>query len=274
MGQKNYLAIDVGASKTLMAAFSEDGQVLTTHKFKTPADYRQLLAAIKQALDAELANFSFTQACVAVPGWLDFSKDIVLAFGNLPWHNVPVKADVGQLLPNASVLVHNDAKLAGLSEAILLHKKYRKVLYLTISTGIGGGVIIDEMIDPDFANFEPGHMVIEHDGQAQKWEAFASGSALFKRYGQLASEIDDPAIWQQFAQAVSTGLQELLATVQPQVVIVGGGAGAHFEKFEPYLIDDLKSVNDPLVPVPPIVKARRPEEAVIYGCYEYIKQNA
>jgi predicted NBD/HSP70 family sugar kinase len=65
----------------------------------------------------------------------------------------------------------------------------------------------------------------------------------------------------------------LLATIQPDVVVVGGGVGAHFEKFQPFLEEALKKINNPLVPVPPLLKAQRPEEAVIYGCYEYIVQN-
>jgi hypothetical protein len=49
--------------------------------------------------------------------------------------------------------------------------------------------------------------------------------------------------------------------------------GAHFEKFQPFLEEALKKINNPLVPVPHLLKAQRPEEAVIYGCYEYIVQN-
>ena len=45
-------------------------------------------------------------------------------------------------------------------------------------------------------------MLFEHDGQQQKWEAFASGKALKARYGKLASEIDDPAIWQDYAKTL------------------------------------------------------------------------
>ncbi len=273
MEEQHYLAIDVGGSKTLFAVFEPSGKIVFEHKIETPQDYQQLLSKVGQALQSDLSQYKFSLACCAVPGWIDFKDGIAVSFGNLPWQSVHIKKDLEELLPTVKVLIHNDAKLAGLSEAILVQKKYRKVLYLTISTGIGGGVIIDGIIDPDFANFEPGQMVFEYGGKKQKWETFASGKALHQRYGQLASEISDPAVWQDYAKTLVLGFEELLATTQPQVVIVGGGVGAHFEKFEDYLEAGLKQIDNPMVPTPPLLKAQRPEEAVIYGCYEYIKQN-
>lgn len=274
MGQENYLAIDVGATKTLFAVFDTAGKVVLEHKIKTPEDYAQFKSQVSAALSNQLGKYKFSHCCCAVPGWIDFKNNVVIAFGRLTWQNIPIEKDLSLLMPDTKILFHNDAKLAGLSEARILHGEYRKVMYMTISTGIGGGIIIDDVIDPDFANFEPGQMQFEHDGKSQKWEAFASGKALFEKYGQLASDIEDPAIWKAFTQMIALGLEELLATIQPDVVVFGGGVGAHFEKFKSYLEDDLNAIKNPMVPIPPLLKAQRPEEAVIYGCYDYIKQNA
>lgn len=267
------MGIDIGATKTLFAVFDESGQVLLEHKIKTPQEYDQFMAEIDSALAKELSQFKFSYCCCAVPGWIDFKSDIVVAFGVLPWSNVPIRKDLAELMPNTTVLVHNDAKLAGLSEAKLLGTQYKKVMYLTISTGIGGGVIINGIIDPIFENFEPGQMLFEYEGQSKQWEDIASGRILKERYGKLASEIEDENIWKNFAQLVALGLEELLATIQPDAVVFGGGVGSHFEKFKDFLEEDLNSINNPLVPIPPLVKAHRPEEAVIYGCYDYIAQN-
>ncbi len=274
MGPEYYLGIDVGASKTLFAIFEPSGKLVTQYKIKTPKDYEQFKTQVAMALRSQLVQYKISNCCIAVPGWIDLKNGIVVAFGNLAWQNIHIKNDIQDLLGGSRVLFHNDAKLAGLSETILLHGKYKKVLYLTISTGIGGGIIIDDVIDPDFSNFEPGHMQFEYQGKTQKWEAFASGHALFERYGKLASEITDPAIWKDFAGLIALGLEELLATIQPDVVILGGGVGAHFEKFKDYLDEDLKAIKNDLVPIPPLLKANRPEEAVTYGCYDFIKQNS
>ncbi|HET9721896.1 MAG TPA: ROK family protein [Candidatus Saccharimonadales bacterium] len=274
MGQQTYLAIDVGATKTLFAVFSPDGQIIFKQKIATNPDYARFKDDIADQLNGDLAKFNFSHCCIALPGRLDLDKGVGIRFGNLPWQDIPVKADLQGLMPNTRVIFHNDAKLAGLSEAILLHKKYHKVLYITLSTGIGGAVIINDIIPADFAVFEPGAMLFEYEGKEMKWESFASGKALLARYGKLASEIEDENTWKAYAKDLTLGFEDLLATVQPDVVVIGGGVGAHFEKFQKYLETELKQINNPLVPTPPLLKAQRPEEAVIYGCYEYIKQNA
>lgn len=267
-----YLAIDVGGTKTLFAVFKPDGEQVCQNKVETPGNYDQFKDSLKRNIE-QLDKFKFSHACCAIPGRIDFEKGIGQDFGNLPWEDVPVLADLQAMLPDTKVLIHNDAKLAGLSETLLLKDKYKKVLYLTISTGIGGGVISDGNIDVDFANFEPGQMVFEHDGKLQQWEDFASGRALRQKYGKPATEIDDPAVWQEYVKLLVTGMEDVLATVQPDAVIIGGGVGAHFEKFKDYLVEELNDINNPLVPTPPLLKAQRPEEAVIYGCYDYIRQN-
>jgi predicted NBD/HSP70 family sugar kinase len=273
MGQENYLGVDIGGSKTLFAVFEPGGKLVYQYKIPTPQDYEQFKLAIGAVLRGDLGQYRFSHCCCAVPGWIDFKHGIAVGFGNLPWQNVHIKQDLEELMPGVSVLIHNDAKLAGLSEAHMLHEMYRKILYLTVSTGIGGGIIIDGYIDPDFANFEPGQMQFDYQGKSMQWEDFASGRSLKERYGPLASEIEDQKIWREYAQLIALGLEELLATIQPEVVVFGGGVGSHFEKFKDFLEEDLNAINNPLVPIPPLVKAHRPEEAVIYGCYDYIKQN-
>lgn len=268
-----YLGIDVGATKTLFAVFEPGGEIVCEKKIRTNPDYERFRAELSDCLKELGQQFKLTGCCCAVPATVDFENGIAKAFGNETWRNVPIQKDLGGLLPGVKILIHNDAKLAGLSEAILLHKRYRKVLYITLSTGIGGGVITDDVIDKEFENFEPGQMVFEHDGKTEKWETFASGKALKEHYGKLASEIEDPAIWQEYTKSLVVGFEDLLATIQPDVAVIGGGVGAYFEKFQPYLVEELKKINNPLVPTPPLLKAQRPEEAVIYGCYEYIKRN-
>jgi glucokinase len=267
-----FLAIDIGGSKTLLAIFSPSGQVISKYKIDTNPNYEQFLADLGQVLREQFKNYDIHYCCCGVPGRLNREEGIGLAMGNLPWRNVPIKQDVAKLLNGAPVVIENDAKLAGLSEAYLVHEKYKKVLYLTIGTGIGDGIIIDGKIDRTLADSEPGQMAIEHQGEIQKWEDLASGQALVKRYGKEARAIDDPAIWNIYAKDLALGLDELVAVIQPEVVIIGGGVGAHFDKFGAALLGELKKLENDMVKIPPIMAAQRPEEAVIYGCYEFIKQ--
>jgi len=265
------LGVDVGATKTLLGAFDSSGSLLAKDKIKTDPGYVDFKIALKTILQGGFKQFDFEAGCFGLPGSLDRQARIGLHFANLAWTNVPVGHDFDTIL-GAPVWIENDAKLAGLSEAILVLDEYKKVLYLTIGTGIGAGLIINGKIDPNFINIESGQMLLEHDGKIQKWEALASGKAFKERYGKLAADVDDQKIWKAFSHLIALGLNELLATLQPEAVIIGGGVGAHFEKFQPFLEAELKKASNPLVPIPPLLKAQRPEEAVIYGCYEYIKQ--
>ena len=268
-----YLGIDVGASKTLLALFDNHGKTSQETKFETPKSYDVFLQTLKKTLSEDRFDQELSAVCCAVPGKIDRRNGVGLFFGNLDWEHVPVKADLEKMLGHLPVFVENDAKLAGVYEAKVVSNKYRQVLYLTLSTGIGAGFIIDGKIDPFLANNEVGSMVLMHDGHLEKWEDFASGRALVKKYGLKASQIEDPKIWQAYAAAVAQGLDAILAVVQPEVIVIGGGVGSHLEKFQSFMEAELKKYQNNMVNIPPIIKAKRPEEAVIYGCYEYIKQN-
>lgn len=268
-----YLAIDVGGSKTLLAVFSQAGKLEKDFRFVTPSAYSEWLKTLAEAIKEQFLTYHLLAVCCAIPGVIDRQKGVGEHFGNLSWHDIPIHKDLQRLVPHAQIFIENDANLAGLSEALLVQDQYKKVLYLTISTGVGDGIIINGEIDPQLQDSEPGQMVLEFGDKLHKWEAIASGRALKNRYGKLASQITDPKIWAEFAKAVALGLNELIDTLTPEVVIIGGGVGAHFEKFAQPLQVELEKLSSPLVPIPPLLKAQRPEEAVIYGCYDFIKQH-
>ena len=266
-----YLAIDVGATKTLLAVFSSSGKLLHEQKIKTDHKYARFLADLRTVLEQEkFKEFKISAACCAIPGKIDRSAGIGLTFGNLPWQKIPIRSDIEKIV-GMNVFIENDSKLAALSEA-LDHKEYKKVLYITLSTGIGSGFIIDGKIDEAYADTEAGFMVMEHEGKLKAWEDFASGEALVERFGKKAADLDNPFAWKAYAKDVARGLDALLAVLQPDVVIIGGSVGAHLEKFSGRLKEELKKYANNMVSIPPIIKATKAEEAVIYGCYEYIRQ--
>ena len=96
-----------------------------------------------------------------------------------------------------------------------------------------------------------------------------------KKHGKLASEIDesDTAAWYTISRNIAIGLIDVVATLTPDVIIFGGGVGAHFDKFKDRLLEELKIYENPLLTLPDLVKATHPEEAVVYGCYEMAKDH-
>ena len=263
-----YLGIDIGGTKTLVARLSSRGVIEESHKFPTPTLYHEFLKELAEVV-AKISTKELKLTAVAIPGKVNREKGIGHAFGRLPWRDVPVQRDV-KLIVHSPVVIDNDANLAGLSEAMLL-KEYEKVLYITVSTGIGTGVITRQEIDPEFADAEGGEIMLEHANKLQKWEDFASGKAIVKQFGKQASDITDSKTWRIIANNLAVGLFDLIAFMQPDAIVVGGGVGAHLDKFRKPLLEDLKKLETPLTPIPPIFRAQQPEYAVIYGCYELAK---
>ncbi len=269
-----YLCIDIGGTKTLVAAVDHSGKVTEEVRFETPAEYSDFVATLRKTI-GDLKTKKFTYCCSALPGKIDREHGIGLAFGNLPWENVPLAEDL-EAICHAPVLLENDANLAGLSEAMLVKDTYSKVLYVTISTGIGGVFVVNGVIDPNTQDAEIGHILLEHGGELMRWQEFASGKAISKKYGKRASDIPatDTATWYVIAHNIAVGLIDLVATYTPDIIILGGGVGTHLPKFKSRLEEDLKIYENALLNVPPIIQAQRPEEAVIYGCYDLIKQHS
>lgn len=264
------VAIDIGGTKTLLAVQDEDGQMSNPIKFPTDQNYRVFIENLAEHAQELLALGPVSAVVTAIPGRVDRERGVGLDFGNLPWEDVPIRDDIQEIF-NCPVAVENDANLAGLSEALLLGPEFKKVLYITISTGIGTGIIINGVIDPTFADSEGGQMPLEYGDKLVAWESFASGSAIVAKYGKRAADISDEATWREIVPLFAKGILDLLATIQPDAVIIGGGVGSHFDRFGDLLKEELNRFATDLVPIPPILPAQHAEEAVIYGCFELAK---
>ena len=264
-----YLSIDIGGTKTLLATFTNQGKIIEQIKFPTPQLYRQFIREVATAI-ASLTLSDVTACCVAAPGKINRTTGEALAFGNLEWKFVPLKKDIENLV-KCPILIENDANLAGLSEAIALKNEFNRVLYVTVSTGIGTGIVFNQTIAPEFQDSEGGQIILEHQGKLTRWEDFASGSAIVRRFGKRAEAIHDAKTWRIIAKDLSTGLVDLSAILQPEVIVIGGGVGNYFDRFSEYLLEEMHVFDTPLTPTPTLRQALHPNEAVIMGCYHLLK---
>ena len=252
-----------------MSLASTGGRYKRTHKFPTPKKYDDFLRDLAVFVD-KLSTKDFKAAVIGVPSKIDREHGIAIAFGTLPWRELPMKDDIKDIV-HCPLELENDANLAGLSEAMLI-KEFQKVLYVTISTGIGTGFIVDQKIDPTMEDSEGGNMLLNHGGKLEDWEDFASGSAFVRRFGKRASELTDPKIWRIIAHDIALGLVDLIALMQPDAIVLGGGFGGHLDKYRGYLGEYLQEYANPLFTVPEIRQAARPSFNVLYGCYDLARQ--
>lgn len=265
------MAVDIGGTKTLVASFANGLHVTNEERFPTPQDEHEFMTM----LQATLQNFGAENAeaiCVAVPGIVD-STGVVLRCGNLPWTNFPLRQRLAENF-SCPIYINNDAKLAGLAETHSLAKVPPLSVYVTVSTGIGTGIITNGRIDQSLAGSEGGHMLLQTPKGLQEWEDFASGKAIYESHGKLARDIHDVQEWHQIVENLVLGFQTLIPLLQPDVIIIGGSVGRYFERFGPLLSETLKSRMPAFIPIPPIVQAQHPDEAVVYGCYYYATHQA
>lgn len=264
-----YLGIDVGGTKTIVAVLDEHGAITESQKFPTPQDYQNFLSKLADAVDS-FTTKDFRAVGAGIPAAsIDRKTGIAISFSNLAWHREPIESDIEHLI-GCPVAVENDAKLAGLSEAML--RKPMRLLYLTISTGIGYSLIVDREIDQNIGDSGGSLLLFEHGGKLTPWERFASGKAIVETYGQQAKDIEDPKTWDKIARNITQGLIELIAVTEPELVVIGGSVGVYFDRFSEPLTKYLKELETPLLQLPPVEAAKRPEDAVIYGCYDYAKE--
>lgn len=266
-----YLGVDVGGTKTLVAALDDNGVIIEKKKFETSKVYNEFLDKLTTTIK-KLNTKDFWAAGVGIPAiTIDRNRGRGINFGNLPWRDVDVGIDI-EKVANCPVLVDNDAKLGALSEYMLLKDRYQRVLYIAPGTGIGFALINDGEIDASLGDGGGRTLLLPHKGKLTPWEDFASAKAVAERYHTQAKDLTDENAWRRIAFDLSLGFIELLALTQPQVIVIGGSLGTYFDRYGKFLNNELKKHETPLLPIPPIVQAQRPETAVVYGCYDYAKQ--
>lgn len=257
------IAIDTGGTKTLIESFDKQGNKTFIDKFPTPPQKDAYLEALVSSISK---HDGIDVIVIAVPGIV--VDGVIKYMGNLTWQNFELQKALESRFPDTPIYIDNDVNLGGLGEVRSRSDMPSRCLYLSVSTGIGGGFIADGHISPLMSISEVGPMRLDFGGKLQRWEHFASGKAIKREWGKLASEITATRHWDEIADRISRGLLVLLPVLQPQVVIMGGGVGTHFDKFSSQLNKIISRNLEPVF-VCPIIKAEHPEEAVIYGCYYY-----
>lgn len=262
------IAVDTGGTKTLVAVFADDGTLLEKQKFLTPTDTEVYAQQVAAAITELSSGYEDARGImIAVPGVVEQQQAVFCK--NLGWHNVDVVSLLQPHFPHIPIWLENDANLGGLGAARLLEPQPRRCLYITISTGIGGGFTVNGAICQDIATSEMGDILLEHDGQFVTWEQLVSGSTIFEEQGVHASELTDTSVIRTVAQRMSRGFLVLIPVLRPDVVAVGGGVGAHFHLFADDVAAELEALPERYRC--PIVIAPHPEEIVTYGCYFYAK---
>lgn len=266
-----YLAVDMGGTKVLMALFDKDSKLIASRKFATAKNYQQFLSDFQSEFN-QLGAHDLRSAGIAVPAMLDRNKGVAVHFGNLDWENVPMLHDFSEIV-KCPIILENDAKAGAVFQAENIKDEFSRMLYIAVGTGVGVAYTTNGILDTKHGDDGGKSIIINQaDGSKISWDHLASGKAIFERFQKKASEITDPEVWKIIAHNLALGLEQILPIYRPEIIVFGGGVGAHLEHFQPFLLEELSRSLGHELAIPVIRKGVRAEEAVVYGCLELAKR--
>jgi glucokinase len=267
--EKPVVAVDIGGTKITSALITHEGKMISRSYCLTLAHegpqnvISHMVDSVQMSLGkAGLELSAIGGVGIAAAAIIDIGKGLVSEAPNLPlWHNIPLRDRLADSL-GKPVFLLNDASAAALGEHRMgAGRGLDNLIYITVSTGIGGGLVINGQLynGTDGCAAEIGHMIVLIDGPACKcgqhgcFESLASGTAIARMArerlaaggksclaeltrgkiedvtAELVAEAarrDDElalSVIDEAACYLGIGLANLVNLINPQMIIVGGG---------------------------------------------------
>lgn len=282
--------IDIGGTNTRIALIDEAYKIIERIQFPTDVNNPQ---ATLQKIQEAVQGFSVAIAGVGLscPGPLDLKQGIILDTPNLKggWHGLAVSKELSARL-KVPVFLENDANLACLAEAVLGQgKDYSYVQFLTISTGLGSGLVIDKKIYQgahgfahEIANIPlwrngPSHGSIYPGGV----EAICSGTAITTRAVNAGLDVQHAGdvysltcsqnqtaidIMEDAKEYLANTIAIIYAFVDPEIVILGGSVAIKIPGFVEDVEQRVKTKVYPNIrPLVKVVKTNLSEDSGLLG---------
>lgn len=264
-----YLGIDLGGMSIKAGVCDDNGHILFADTCVTVRDEDgdrilndMASLCLKVISDAGLTVDDIEYAGIASPGSADSERGVIIYAATLPFLNYPIAEKLIEKTGIKKVYIDNDANAAAKGEAIYgAAKGYKDSLFITIGTGVGGGIIIDGKIYSgfNFSGAELGHIVIVKDGldcpcgRKGCLESYASATALIRQTKDKMLEYKDSALWKicdgdiekvngktvfdamllndeaaklvykEYIEYLACGITNFINIFQPEVLSIGGG---------------------------------------------------
>ena len=270
-----YLLFDIGGTKTRVALSADLKKIGASEVILTPENFQDGIAVLKKAALKMISGKKIKAICGGIAGLLNKNKTKLMYAHNLRgWMKKPLKAELEKVI-GASVYLENDADLAGLGEAVFGAGKNKNiVVYMTISTGVGGTRIVGGKIDKNAMGLEPGHQIIpccNENGKIMSLENCVSGAAFKNRYQKEPYEILDSAIWDKTAESLAYGLNNTIVHWSPDIIVLGGSMMKKIGISIPRTVFYLKNINKIFPNLPLIKKAVLKDLGGIYGAMAFLR---
>ena len=287
------LGIDLGGTNIVVGVVDDSKKIVGKGKRKTnmPRSAEEIfddmvLAAEDACAEAGITLDDISYVGLGTPGAVDDKNGLITYSANLFFHNVEAAKMLEERF-GKKVYVGNDANCAAFGEFLAgAGEGYSDFVAITLGTGVGGGIIINNKLLTGFngAAGEVGHIVIEVDGEQCNcgrkgcWERYASATGLIMLTERYLKETGDPIlkkaiedegeinakvayvaarngsegcakVTEQYARYIAIGMANLINTLQPQVMCIGGGVShegeALLEPVKKYIINESYTRDNP-----------------------------
>src|SRR5215208_3986979 len=229
-----FIGLDIGGTKIMVAAADQEGNILRRVRTDTSTRLEEDLTNINNMIAEVAGNEEIMGMGAAIGGPLDWEQGIVSPLHQPAWRNIPLKAMMESRW-GCSFHVDVDTNVAAVGEYRWGGVSASRFLYLTLSTGMGGGFLIDGKIyrGRDGAHPEVGHQSIHFRcsnpvnvqcecGAPDCLEALVSGDGVRRIYGKPAEELNVEE-WEEVAYNLGQGLRNMATFFAPDIIRIGGG---------------------------------------------------
>ena len=264
---RHVLGIDIGGTKIAVCVANENGEILASGRFPSTRTYAEALARIpvlaQELLESKGMSLKDVSACgISAPGPLDIPNGALLRSPNMSWgDSLPIRRDLTVAL-GIPVVLENDANAGALAEWFFGCGKGKKdLVYLTMSTGVGGGVVSGgHLIQGSTGNAtELGHIILDINGYPCNcglrgcFEAYTGGRAVQQRMQAALKDQPDHAFfrldcvdgkvenldfrallegvrakiplalewWDEYCLRMAQGVAAIVTAFDPEVVVLG-----------------------------------------------------
>ncbi len=264
-----YLGIDLGGMSIKAGICDDEGKIILKDTCPTVRDedgdrilrdMAELALSVIKSANLTPADIEF--AGIASPGSADQNNGSIIYASTLPFLNYPLAEKFSEKTGISRVYVENDANAAAKGEATYgAAKGCKELVFITVGTGVGGGIIIDGKIYSgfNFSGAELGHIVIVKDGEYCPCgrngclESYASVTALIRMTKEKMNEHKNSLMWEicsgdidavdgktsfdamragdiyakevvdTFIEYLALGIVNFINIFQPEILCIGGG---------------------------------------------------
>jgi glucokinase len=229
-----FVGLDIGGTKIMVAAADRAGNILRRVRTATSSSLEADLTNINNMIAEVAAEHKIMGMGAAIGGPLDWEQGIVSPLHQPAWRNIPLKA-IMEAKWDCPFHVDVDTNVAAVGEYRWGEVSARRFLYLTLSTGMGGGFLVDGKIyrGQDGAHPEVGHQSVHFRcsnpaavqcecGAPDCLEALVSGNGIRRIYGKPAEALTSQE-WDEVAYNLGQGLRNMAVLYAPDLIRIGGG---------------------------------------------------